>query len=344
LFAFALLKEHGIDVLYYAVTALAEKNPNFKQQFAQRIAWLYVESVGSPEEKGVDGAQTTIRYRCYLFEGYKGYLTQKELEKALPAVVAGMPDMGTEAVAESNDTSLGEPEEDRRTTQAPAEDAQAALDRLEKMSATEEEDVFQVVDHGAGDDAMEEAFARLRTEMEGVLSSYGPQLEAMLGKALRLEIDWDSLERRLESVGELLNASLGPVLGGLAFLGQDVEFREKIGRAVNMILLRKAGGPTEHGFTLRDGVLTFSAFLSPGMPVMDPQLSAGVLKGILGLKGVPNRQVQGNPPVEEVASPPKKKPAAKKKPPAKKKDGEAKKAKPKGAAKKPKPAKKKKKE
>ena len=87
------MKEQGIDRLFYAVTSLAGKNAAFKAQMAKRVAWLYVEMVPLAERKQVDGEQTTIRYRAFLFEGYDGALTQAEIEEKLPGIVAGMPDM-----------------------------------------------------------------------------------------------------------------------------------------------------------------------------------------------------------------------------------------------------------
>ena len=117
--------------------------------------------------------------------------------------------------------------------------------------------------------------------MQATLPTYAQQLQMMSGKAMPLEIAWETLEKKPEAVGELLNAALTPVLGGFAFLGQDTAMRAAIGELVNKVLVRKAGGPGEHGFALKDGVLIYSAFLASGMPMMDPQTAAGILRAIL---------------------------------------------------------------
>ena len=42
-----------------------------------------------------DGAEgATLVYRCYLHEGYKGYLTIEDFEDALPGIVDGMKEPG----------------------------------------------------------------------------------------------------------------------------------------------------------------------------------------------------------------------------------------------------------
>jgi hypothetical protein len=174
----------------------------------------------------------------------------------------------------------------------------------------------------------EEAFARIQAEMQAILPTYAQQIQMMSGKALPLEIAWDSLERRADAIGELLNAALTPVLGGFAFLGQDMAMRAAIGEHVDKIIVRKAAGPAEHGFALKDRVLVYSAFMAAGMPMMDPQTASGILRAILSaataaalgnLAAAPPPEEKKSAPAKpkSAASKPKPKPAAKKTPPAK---------------------------
>ena len=87
-----LLREHGIDHIYYAISGLAEKNPNFKQQFGQRVNRLRLVHVPAAGEKGLEGGEKTLVYKMFLHEGYDGYLTIQQLEKLIAGVVAKMPD------------------------------------------------------------------------------------------------------------------------------------------------------------------------------------------------------------------------------------------------------------
>jgi len=72
LFALQLLREHGIDHLFYAVTGLAEKNPNFKQQFAERVSVLRLVHVATPALKNVAAGPGLIVVSLSLHQGYDG--------------------------------------------------------------------------------------------------------------------------------------------------------------------------------------------------------------------------------------------------------------------------------
>ena len=98
-FALTQLREKGIEWMAQALASLAEKNPNFKQQVPSRVRWIYLEFAPRAELKGIRGEQTTLALKLFLHEGYAGYLTLKELEKALPKIVAEMPDIAEEAAA-----------------------------------------------------------------------------------------------------------------------------------------------------------------------------------------------------------------------------------------------------
>ena len=257
IFALTMLREHGIDTMYYALRALAEKNPNFKQQVPKRVAWIYLDSV-RPEDKGVHGEKTTIVNHVFLFEGYNGYLTQKELEARLPAIVAGMPDQDWDTPAA--------PESTLEPAAEPTAEAHVSYGVPEPDSEPE--------------DAEAQAFASMQSQIQAMLPVYANQLQLTVGRALPLEIAWDTLGNKVEAVGQLLNAGLTPVLGGLGMLGQDPAIRDAIAKRVDKIVLRKSDTLSDHGFSLDDRILTFAAVLSPTVPTMDPQTAANLLRAL----------------------------------------------------------------
>jgi hypothetical protein len=261
IFALTLLREHGIDTLYYALTAVAEKNPNFKEQVPKRVAWLYLDCVPTPEDKGVHGEQTTIVNHVFLFEGYNGYLTQKELEARLPAIVAGMPDQNWETPA------APEP--------APEPAAEPVAEPHVSYGVPEPES------EPAAEDPEAQAYTNMRAQIQAVLPAYSNNLQLMVGQAIPLEIAWDTLGRQLVAPGQLLNAALTPLLGGLGMLGQDAVMREAIAKRIGKIVLQQAAAAADHGFSLKDRILTFAAVLSPTVPTMDAPTAAIVLRALL---------------------------------------------------------------
>lgn len=282
LFALTLLREHGIDRLFYALTNLAEKNPNFKQQFPQRIAWLRIENAWSNEAKSLSGDQTCILYRLFVHEGYKGYLLPREVEKQLPAIVAAMPeiawdepapDVSAERTPEENEelTEL-QTLEDRQDDQEDSdEDPQDGEDAGEETQEEEEEQPLAPVD---------DTFRQMQIQIDAMLPAYAQQCTLLLKKPVAFAIDWNTVDPRPEVIGMLLNASLSPVLGGIALLTQDKIRHAQLHTLLERVLIRQAHIPTDHGFAFDAGTLRFTAFLSPTMPPMDPQLAATLL-GVL---------------------------------------------------------------
>ena len=59
-------------------------------QLGHLVGAVRVESVAAPSAKGLAAEGATVVYRCFLHEGYKGYLTIDDLEDALPAVIDRM--------------------------------------------------------------------------------------------------------------------------------------------------------------------------------------------------------------------------------------------------------------
>lgn len=112
LFGQHILREHGIDHIYYAISNNAKRDPAFKDAFAKRVGMIRLTHVPTPEEKGLSGDGMAIVYRLAIHDGYQGYLTPQELEEQLPAIVAAMHDM-------AEDVRFGEAEKERRETRKP---------------------------------------------------------------------------------------------------------------------------------------------------------------------------------------------------------------------------------
>jgi hypothetical protein len=90
LFAQHLLREHGIDHIYYAISNLAKRDPAFKDAFARRVGMIRLTHVPTSEEKGLTSNGMAIELKLALHEGYEGYLTPQELEEQLPGIVFAM--------------------------------------------------------------------------------------------------------------------------------------------------------------------------------------------------------------------------------------------------------------
>jgi len=302
-FALTQLREVGIDFIYYAISNLAEKNPNFKQQFPQRIKWIYLEHTPTAEKKSVRGDQTTIAVRLYLHEGYDGYLTIKDLEKALPAIVANMPDI------------IPEP--------PPASDQQD-LQELAALAAKDQE----MVD--------------TRVQAEAALARFSKSLEATIGNAIPVEIHWATLEGDAKDVRDFLNLAMPPLAGALAMIKKEDPFMlSSVAAMIDKIVVEQADCEEGHQFTFESRVLTMAIFREEGFPVMTPAEAYHEIREILGVPATEKRAEEAmkreqnlnytpTDPAPEKKSPPKKSPPkkkpekkaekkAEKKPPAKKK-------------------------
>ena len=283
-FALTQLREKGIEWMAQALASLAEKNPNFKQQVPLRVRWIYLEFAPRAEMKGIRGEQTTLALKLFLHEGYAGYLTLKDLEKALPKIVAEMPDIAEEAAAEPDEGERRELEEMARL--------EDEMEEGDKDKDKEEEEEGEDLDDRAAQQAEpveENVPAEMRKQLEAVLPAYAQQCTMMLGTGVTFGIEWESLTGGVEVMGMLLNAGLTPVLGGLAILMSDAKRKAQAQEAISRVVLRQAAGASEHGFTLREGTLRYAVMVSPAMPTMDPQLAATLLGRVLDAQGVARR-------------------------------------------------------
>ena len=294
-FALTRLRENGIEWMAQALASLAEKNPNFKQQVPLRVRWIYLEFAPEPELKGIRGEQTTLALKLFLHEGYAGYLTLKELEKALPKIVAEMPDIGGEAGPEPDEGERRELEEMGRL-----EDEMEGEEEDEDKDEDEDDGEGIVVPEGVDpndrtpqpyqpEPVEENVSAEVRRQLEAVLPAYAQQCTMILGKGVTFGIEWESLTGGVEAMGMLLNAGLTPMLGGLAILLNDAKRKQQAQEAISRVVLRQAAGASEHGFTLRNGILTYAVLVSPAMPTMEPQLAATLLGTVLDTQGLANR-------------------------------------------------------
>jgi hypothetical protein len=148
----------------------------------------------------------------------------------------------------------------------------------------------------------------MQAQINAMLPAYAQQCTMLLNKPVPFEIEWPTVDHNPEVIGLLLNASLTPLLGGIALLAQDKIRCAQLHTLLDRILIRQAHAPTEHGFAFDAGVLSFSAYLSPGMPPMDPQLAASLLGAVL------NKASAGKSAKPKKAAPRSKKPGPKKKP------------------------------
>ena len=150
---------------------------------------------------------------------------------------------------------------------------------------------------------------RLRAQFEGLLPVYAQQFAMILGKPVEFEIEWESVKGGMEGMGNLLNAGLTPTVGGLAILASDPKKKLQAHTMISKVILRQAATASEHGFSLKNSTLTYSAALMPGVAPMDPQLAALLLGTVLKSGGLAKR----------VGAKSRAKAAPKKKPPKRKK-------------------------
>ena len=306
-FALTRLRENGIEWMAQVLASLAEKNPNFKQQVPLRVRWIYLEFAPRAEMKGVRGEQTTLALKLFLHEGYSGYLTLKELEKALPKIVADMPDIAGEASPQPEEGEM-EGEEKEAETEVPE-----GVDPNDRAPQPYQPEPVE-----------ENVPAEVRKQFEQVLPVYAQQCAMILGKAVTFGIEWESLTGGVEAMGMLLNAGLTPVIGGLAILLSDAKRKQQAQEAISRVVLRQTMAGSEHGFTLKDGTLTYAVMVSPAMPTMDPQLAATLLGTVLDTqtraRRVGAKTRKAAKPAKKKAKPPAKTPAKgdKKKPKKKK--------------------------
>lgn len=264
-FALSLLKEHGVDAIYYAASGLCEKNPNFKQQFVERVRSFVLIAVPDAAQKGVYGSGNAICVQLYLFEGYRGYLTIDELKKAMPQIVAEMepppppepeptPDAETPVDAESASSSeestphvsygVPEPEDDDG-----AEDGGEYMPETEVPTRTAEQD---------------DTFRQMVAQIEPMLPSYGQSLAMSLGRTVPVSIDWDTLGGDPIAIGALLNAGLGTVMGGVVMAAQEPGYRDDLARFLTAVRMRRAETAEEQGLVLDTDGLTVSVYIEDG--------------------------------------------------------------------------------
>ena len=308
-FALTLLKEHGIDTMYYAVTRLFEKNPNFAQQFRQRVRRFVINHVDDAMHKRVGYLDDAIVYECFLHEGYKGYLTIDDLVKRLPGVVAEMSDIP----AESTEALTGY---DSATDAEKAE-----LDELgrfeDEMESDDtdtdsDEESAEVGSEGSGEADL--AFPQMRTQIMQMLPNFSQQFAAMLGKPIPVTIDWESLEGDPMALSVLLNASLTPIMGGLAALSQEPGYRDDVVKFIDEIELHRAASAEDQAIRLHEGVLTMSVFTTEAdAPPMSPEEATSIFRGIIDyVRALPSEPKKTPKPKAKAPAKPTAKPAAKK--------------------------------
>lgn len=314
-FAMTLLREHGIDTLYYAVTKLFEKNPNFAQQFRQRVRRFVINHVDAPAHKRVGHLDDAIVYECFLHEGYKGYLTIDELVKRLPGIVAEMSDIP----ADNSEEAAGydgatQAEKDELDALARLEDG---LDGDETDTAEAESDEADASE--SGDDNL--AFAQMRTELMHMLPTFSQQFTAFLGKPIPITIDQESLNGDALALSVLINACISPILGGVITLAQEPGYRDEIVKHIQQITLRSAASEEEQGIRLSEGTLTMSVFttdehIQPISPEEATSIFRGMIDYVRGLPEGPEKKPvpkpRAKPAEKKPAKPAVKKPAAKK--------------------------------
>ncbi len=264
-FALTLLREHGIDALYYALRKLAEGNPNFRQQFPSRVQWLYLEHVPASERKAVSGEQTTIRYQLYLHEGYRGYLTQAELEAALPGIVAGMPDIDFgEAVVEET---------------------------VVAVEAGGEAGVEGGAAEGGG------YFA----ELEEKLSRYSGYVQELFGNGMHVIVDGDRLEN--EQVPGFVSGAMSSLDRTLEAAAKDPWLHAAIAAMVDRVEVGLAREGEAEGFSLAERVVRYAVKSVTGVPEMGDEGRLAWLGAALGVEeakaaaygGVPGERVRVKP-------------------------------------------------
>ena len=271
-FALTQLREHGIDVIYYAITRLLESNPNFKQQFQKRVRRLLINHVPDSSQKSLSCYDDALVYQTALHNGYKGYLTIDDMVKRLPGLVAAMTDISdeetmTDETGDSTQTTQGETDELNRM-------AQYEDEITENQGTTDE-----VEDNTNGN---AEAFAQVRRDMEPTLTSFTQQFASMIGKPIPLSIDWDSLNQDPVAVGMLLNVCLSPIMAGFIDLSQNSSYREDAAKYIQEIVLARAEATDMQAMSLHDGVLKLTLFLDPQNPMPLPTEDApAIFRGLI---------------------------------------------------------------
>ena len=247
--ALTRLRENGIDWMYYALASLVEKNPNFKQQLPMRVRWIYLEHAPSAAEKGIRGEQTTLALKIFLHEGYDGYLTPKDLERALPGIVAAMPDIEMEKPA------------------GPTQEEQEELAELEELQKSEEK------------------LAALREAVDLRLRKFAQSMIDITGSRLPVEVAWESFQGTAEEVDPFLAGVLLTVTRALSLAGRDVAIQSVVAAKLDKVVLREgnAEDEEEEGFSIESRVLTFTAVREEGKEPMEPKEALGLICEALGV-------------------------------------------------------------
>lgn len=279
-FALTLLKEHGVDALYYAVTGLFEKNPNFKQQFGQRVRRLNVLQVPEPSQKQVSSYDDAISYYCFLHEGYKGYLTIDELKKQLPAIVAAMADIppSEESSGSSDDGGTDIVEETNEL--AELVELQASEQRLADADADGDGETDLSSDDG-GDPPENTQFDEVRSSIGSMLPNFAQQFAAFLGKPIELAIDWDSLGGDPVAAGQLLNVCLSPLMTGMMTAGQDPAYRDDLVKYIDHVTLRRVTDADDQALRLEEGELVMAVMTDGEPTVIEGDQATAILKGMI---------------------------------------------------------------
>ncbi len=271
-FGLSLLREHGVDVLYHAVTGLLKSNPNFAEQFRQRVRRFVVNHVGEPSQKGVGFEQDAIVYQLFLHEGYKGYLTLADMKKALPGIVAQMRDVPAQTGEE--DEPLTEYEQDEMDRLARKKEAELRGDDGDDES----DEAGDAVDADASHDGFEDFKASIESSLPSISQSFAVALD----RAIPLTINWESIGRDQMAAGLLLNACLSPIVGGLFALAQDGDYRDDLIRLIDRIELARAASLEEQSIRLEGGTLSVAVFVTMESPdTLSQEDAIAIIKGLV---------------------------------------------------------------
>ncbi len=293
LFGVHILREHGIDALYYAVNALCKGEYDkhreqravdpaiFTDQMQRRIRTLRLVAVADPSNKCVvAGYDGSIEYRLYVHQGYDGYLTIPELKREIPGHVDQLSDQ-FEAPA------------------PPVDEEQAELERLQREEL-ERDRTSRGSSRGIGEDgggepeltdeeraareiaaAQAEAMQHMRASFAQVIPAWEDAMGMQLGHAVQMEIDWDSLGGDPNLAGVFIQNGLSPLLEAFSAVASDPKYHDRMAEVVERVVINRAADGSRGGLMLGDGALTAAFPCDPGTPSIGKMALTQMLKKLV---------------------------------------------------------------
>ncbi len=233
LFGVHLLREHGIDAGYYALSGLAERDDAFAARARRRVRVLRLEHATEPGRREIVAEGNTLVYRLFVHEGYDGYLTIEEIEERVPRLVDRMREI----------EGFPEPEPALRA-EAPDDDARAEA-RDEPRDDDDEPS-----------DASAESFRQvLQVAQEQILPQLGATLQAYLGRLVEVDLDVPSLRSDPEALMEVAQIGFGAAVQALAPIAMDPVGKVRLAQSLSRVQLRRAAPGAPPSAALDDGVL-----------------------------------------------------------------------------------------